>query len=105
MAASYASSVRIDVTEREAVSVLYSASAGGPEQIPDLARTAWDDLETRVPVRGRKAYGYWIQPPRSIAPATRSRKRTTLLKTDLPEESSPAARTDGRGSKGRTSTR
>jgi DNA gyrase inhibitor GyrI len=51
--------VRIDVTEREAVPVLYTASSGAPEQIPDLARTAWEELEARVPVRGRKAYGYW----------------------------------------------
>lgn len=80
MAASYASSVRIDVTEREAVSVLYSASAGGPEQIPDLARTAWDDLETRVPVRGRKAYGYWD-------PAAREYRACYAVK----EEDDPAA--------------
>ena len=39
--------------------VLYVASAGDPAHIPDLARTAWAELEARVPVRGRKAYGYW----------------------------------------------
>jgi DNA gyrase inhibitor GyrI len=57
--ASYASRVRIDVTEREAVPVLYTASAGDPSHIPDLARAAWHELEARVPVSGRKAYGYW----------------------------------------------
>ncbi len=48
-----------DITERDAVEVVYTASAGAPTDIPGLAHQAWQDLEARVPVSGRKAYGYW----------------------------------------------
>jgi DNA gyrase inhibitor GyrI len=51
--------MRFDITERDAVPVVYTASAGGPADIPSLAHRAWQDLEARLPIRGRKAYGYW----------------------------------------------
>ncbi len=51
--------MRFDVTERDAVPVVYTASAGAPTEIPSLARQAWQDLEARMAVTGRKAYGYW----------------------------------------------
>jgi hypothetical protein len=51
--------MRFDVTERDAVQVVYTASAGSPTDIPSLAHQAWEDLEARVPIYGRKAYGYW----------------------------------------------
>lgn len=52
-------SMRFDITERDAVPVVYTASAGFPADIPSLAHEAWRDLEARVPISGRKAYGYW----------------------------------------------
>jgi DNA gyrase inhibitor GyrI len=51
--------MRFDVTERDAVPVVYTASAGGPADIPGLAHQAWQALEARIPISGRKAYGYW----------------------------------------------
>ena len=52
-------SMRFDVTERDTVPVIYTASAGGPADIPSLAHQAWHDLEARIPITGRRAYGYW----------------------------------------------
>jgi DNA gyrase inhibitor GyrI len=53
------SRMRVDTTKREDTQVLYAASPGGPDEIPDAAKRAWNDLEAVLTPKGRKAFGYW----------------------------------------------
>jgi hypothetical protein len=54
--------VRIDTVEREQVTVIYAASPGEWNAIPTAAARAFERLETVIPPRGRKIYGYWHPP-------------------------------------------
>jgi hypothetical protein len=51
--------MRVDIAEREEVAVVYRAAEGTPDAIPAAAQQAWQELEARIPPRGRKMYGYW----------------------------------------------
>jgi DNA gyrase inhibitor GyrI len=51
--------MRVDITELEDVPIIYSAQAGTMHDVAGAAHKAWADLETRVPPRGRKMFGYW----------------------------------------------
>jgi DNA gyrase inhibitor GyrI len=51
--------MRVDITELEDVPIIYAAQAGTVDDVPAAAHQAWAALETRVPPRGRKLFGYW----------------------------------------------
>jgi DNA gyrase inhibitor GyrI len=51
--------MHVDIAELDDVPVIYRAIEGVPEAIPAAAHKAWEELEARIPIRGRKAYGYW----------------------------------------------
>jgi hypothetical protein len=54
--------LRIDETERADTPVVCAAVPGSADAIPSAAGQAWRQLEAKVPIRGRKAFGYWDPP-------------------------------------------
>ena len=56
--------MRYSVVEREPTAVVFAAAAGDWESIPAAAGRAFEILETAIPPRGRKVYGYWHPPER-----------------------------------------
>ena len=54
--------MRVDTVVFPETEVLYAAATGTPDAIPDAAGRAFEELEAKIPPRGRKVFGYWHPP-------------------------------------------
>jgi hypothetical protein len=72
--------VRTDTVTREEVAIVRTSEPGSPTTIGEAARAAFARLESAIPPRGRRAYGYW-DPGASLYHACYE-----LLDADRPEE-------------------